>query len=245
MWFMKYAIIGGTNMEALPIPYREEAIGTPYGDVVIFRGMLDCGQEVIFRYRHGVLFRHDPPDINYRANIYAMHMLGVTHIIGLSAVGACDYGFKLGTVCLINDFIDLTKNRPVSFEREHRLALHTGMEDVCNPELNDALEQLILQRKIPYSGRAIYACVEGPRFETAAEVRMIRMLGAQIIGMTLVPEAPLARELGMNYSAIGIVTNYSTGMTSYVTDDGIGCVMNEMRDQVLDICFDLIKSKTC
>ena len=74
---------------------------------------------------------------------------------------------------------------------------------------------------------------------------MIRMLGAQIIGMTLVPEAPLARELGMNYSAIGIVTNYSTGMTSYVTDDGIGCVMNEMRDQVLDICFDLIKNKTC
>ena len=84
-------------MEALPIPYREEVVGTPYGDVVIFRGKHELRAEVIFRFRHGVLFRHDPPDINYRANIYAMHMLGVTHIIGLSSVGACDYAFKLGT----------------------------------------------------------------------------------------------------------------------------------------------------
>lgn len=81
---MKYAIIGGTNLESLPIPYKEEVVGTPYGDVVIHRGSLACGQEVIFRFRHGVLFRHDPADINYRANIYAMQMLGVTHIIGLS-----------------------------------------------------------------------------------------------------------------------------------------------------------------
>ena len=66
-----------------------------------------------------------------------------------------------------------------------------------------------------------------------------------VIGMTLVPEAPLARELGMYYSAIGVVTNYSTGMTSYVTDDGIGSVMCEMRDSVFDVCFDLIKNKTC
>ena len=110
-----------------------------------------------------------PPDINYRANIYALHSLGVTHIIGLSSVGACDYSFKLGTVCLINDFIDFTKNRILSFEREHRLALHTGMEDVCSPSLSDALEQRILAHDLPYSGRAIYACTEGPRFETAAE----------------------------------------------------------------------------
>ena len=143
---MKYAIIGGTNLESLPIPYKEEVVGTPYGDVVIYRGSLACGQEVIFRFRHGVLFRHDPADINYRANIYAMQMLGVTHIIGLSSVGACDYGFKVGTVCLINDFIDMTKKRPLSFELDHRLALHTGMEDVFSPELNDELEHLILSK---------------------------------------------------------------------------------------------------
>ncbi len=242
---MKYAIIGGNNVEALPIPYKEELIKTPYGDIVIFRGMLDCGEEVIFRYRHGVLSRHDPPDINYRANIYAMHMLGVTHIIGLSSVGACDYACKLGTLCLVSDFIDLTKSRPRSFERERRLALHTGMEDVFNPELNDALERLILEKNLPYSGRAIYCCTEGPRFETAAEVHMMRMLGAQIIGMTLVPEAPLARDLGMNYSAIGIISNYATGMMSYVTDEDISTVMGTMRAKVFDVCFDLIRNSVC
>ena len=242
---MKYAIIGGTNMEAPPIPYIEDAISTPYGDVVIFRGKLDCGEEVIFRTRHGVLFRNDAPDINYRANIYALHMLGVTHVIGLASVGACDYGIKVGTVCLINDFIDLTKSRPSSFLREHRDALHTGMEDVFSPEINDTLEQLILSEKIPYSGRAIYACTEGPRFETAAEIRMIRILGAQITGMTLVPEAPLARDLGMQYAAIGIVTNYCTGMMSYVTDDGIGTVMNDMRESVFQLCFSLVQNKVC
>ena len=242
---MKYAIIGGTNMEAPPIPYIEDAISTPYGDVVIYRGKLDCGEEVIFRTRHGVLFRNDAPDINYRANMYALHMLGVTHVIGLASVGACDYGIKVGTVCLINDFIDLTKSRPSSFLREHRAALHTGMEDVFSPEINDTLEQLILSEKIPYSGRAIYACTEGPRFETAAEIRMIRILGAQITGMTLVPEAPLARDLGMQYAAIGIVSNYCTGMMSYVTDDGIGTVMNDMRESVFQLCFSLIQNKIC
>jgi 5'-methylthioadenosine phosphorylase len=242
---MKYAIIGGTNLESLPIPYREEAIGTPYGDVVIYRGTLECGQEVIFRFRHGVLFHHDPADINYRANIYAMRMLGVTHIIGLSSVGACDYGFKVGTVCLVNDFIDMTKRRPGSFEQEHRLALHTGMEDVFSPALNDALEHLILEKKLPYSGRAIYCCTEGPRFETAAEVRMFRMLGAQIVGQTLVPEAPLARDLGIEYAAIGILSNYATGMMSYVTDDSIGSVMRDMRGSVFDLCFEFIQSQSC
>jgi 5'-methylthioadenosine phosphorylase len=242
---MKYAIIGGTNMDTLPIPFLEDAISTPYGDVVLYRGKLDCGTEIIFRARHGVLFRQDPPEINYRANIYALHMLGVTHVLGLASVGACDYGIKVGSVCLINDFIDLTKSRPSSFLREHRSTLHTGMEDVFSPELNDSLEKLILGANVPYSGRAIYACTEGPRFETAAEIRMIRILGAQITGMTLVPEAPLARDLGMQYAAIGMVTNYCTGMTSYVTDDSIGSVMSKMRESVFSLCFSLIQSTAC
>ncbi len=241
---MQFAIVGGTNMETPPVPYREQAVVTPYGDVVVFRITLSDGHKVIFLSRHGVLYRSDPPDINYRANIYALRSLGVTHVLGVSSVGACDYSYKLGTLCLVSDFIDFTKNRILSFEREHRLALHTGMEDVCNPQLNDALEHLILERSLPYSGRAIYACTEGPRFETASEVRMFRTLGAQIIGMTLVPEAPLARDLGMQYAAIGVISNYGTGMMSYVTDDGIEEVISGMRKNVFDLCFDLIRKES-
>lgn len=239
---MKLAIIGGTNIETLPIPYREQAVSTPYGDVVVFRAALEGGNEVLFLSRHGVLYGLDPGQINYRANVFALHELGVTDVVGVTSVGTCDYTYRLGSLCLITDFLDFTRSRPASFEREHRQSLHTGMEDVFSPRLNDTLERMILARGLPYSGRTIYACTEGPRFETAAEVRMLRMLGAQVIGMTIVPEAPLCRDLGLSYTAIGIVANYCTGMTCEVTDQGIDEVMAQRRDDVFDLCFDLIRS---
>lgn len=237
---MKFAIIGGTNIETLPIPYREQAVSTPYGDVVVFRAQLD-GHEFLFLSRHGVLYRYDPGQINYRANIYALHSLGVTNVIGITSVGTCDYTHRLGSFCLLSDFIDFTRMRESSFEREHRLALHTGMEEAFSTELNDTLERLILERGLPYAGRVTYACTEGPRFETAAEIRMLRMLGAQVIGMTILPEAPLARELDIRYAAIGIIANYGTGMTGEVTDRGIDDVMADNREAVFELCFDLIR----
>ena len=238
---MKIAIIGGTSIQKLPIRYREQAVSTPYGDVVVFKGKLKEGIEVIFLSRHGVLSADDPGDINYRANVYALHQIGVTHAISVTSVGACDYSFQPGEYCLINDFIDFTKTRPSSFEREHRKALHTGMENVFSPELNEMLQELIHQHGLPYGGRAIYACTEGPRFETAAESRAMRSLGAQVVGQTIVPEAPLCRDLGIEYAAIGLVTNYCTGMTGVVNDEVIDSVMDKNRDNIFAICFDLIR----
>ncbi len=241
---MKIAIIGGTNIETLPMRYREQAVSTPYGDVVVFKGKLKEGNEVIFLSRHGVLYANDPSNINYRANIYALHQIGVTHVIGVSSVGACDYALHLGEYCLINDFIDFTKMRYSSFEREHRKDLHTGMEDVFSSSLNDTLEELIQQHGLPYSGRAVYACMEGPRFETAAETRAIRMLGGQVVGQTIIPEAPLCRDLGMEYAALSLITNYCTGMTGLVNDVVIEHVMDENRDDIFELCFDLIRRMT-
>ncbi|MEG1525474.1 MAG: MTAP family purine nucleoside phosphorylase [Clostridia bacterium] len=237
---MRFAIIGGTNIETPPIPYREETVSTPYGDVVLYRAKLEDDHQVIFLSRHGVLSKSDPGQVNYRANVYALDKIGVTHVIGVTSVGACDYSYKLGALCLISDFIDFTKSRPLSFDREHRKNLHTGMEDVLNPGLNDTLERLITELGIPYSGRATYACSEGPRFETAAEIRALRMLGAQVTGMTLVPEAPLCKDLGLTYAAIGIIANHCTGMTSYVTDEDIGAVMATIRQRVFNLCFELV-----
>ena len=103
------------------------------------------------------------------------------------------------------------------------------------------LEVGIKERSLPYAGRVIYACTEGPRFETAAEIRMLRMLGAQTVGMTIVPEAPLARDLNMHYAGIGVVANYCTGMTEEVTDIAIDEIMASVRDSVFDLCFDLVR----
>jgi 5'-methylthioadenosine phosphorylase len=241
---MKIAIIGGTNIETLPIRYREQAVSTPYGDVVVFKGKLKEGNEVIFLSRHGVLYARDPGEINYRANIYALHQIGVTHVIGITSVGACDYSLHLGEYCLINDFLDFTKQRYSSFEREHRIDLHTVMDNVFSNSLNDTLEELISQHGLPYSGRAVYACMEGPRFETPAEARAIRMLGGQVVGQTIIPEAPLCRDLGMEYAALGLITNYCTGMTGVVNDVVIEHVMDENRADIFDLCFDLIRRMT-
>ena len=241
---MKIAIIGGTNIETLPIRYREQAVSTPYGDVVVFKGKLKEGNEVIFLSRHGVLYARDPSEINYRANIYALHQIGVTHVIGITSVGACDYALHLGEYCLINDFLDFTKQRYSSFEREHRKDLHTVMDNVFSSSLNETLEELISQHGLPYSGRAVYACMEGPRFETPAEARAIRMLGGQVVGQTIIPEAPLCRDLGMEYAALGLITNYCTGMTGVVNDVVIEHVMDENRADIFDLCFDLIRRMT-
>ena len=241
---MKIAIIGGTNIETLPMRYREQAVSTPYGDVVVFKGKLKEGNEVIFLSRHGVLYARDPGEINYRANIYALHQIGVTHVIGITSVGACDYSLHLGEYCLINDFLDFTKQRYSSFEREHRIDLHTVMDNVFSNSLNETLEELISQHGLPYSGRAVYACMEGPRFETPAEARAIRMLGGQVVGQTIIPEAPLCRDLGMEYAALGLITNYCTGMTGVVNDVVIEHVMDENRADIFDLCFDLIRRMT-
>lgn len=240
---MRYAIIGGNNLEPLPIPYHEEAVSTPYGDVALYYGQLPDGNEVIFRPRQGILYNYDPADINYRANIYALYRIGVTHIVGIASVGACDCNFQLGSVCLMSDFIDFTKTRRATFDRKHRQYLHTGMEDVFSIKLNNALEKRIRARDMPYAGRVIYAATEGPRFETAAEVRMYRMMGAQVMGMTLVPEAPLARELGLHYTALGIICNYCTGMIPRVTDDGIDDVIQQTRQGVFELLFDLTREE--
>ena len=236
---MKLAVIGGTNVDTLSIPYRERAVTTPYGDAVVLFAKLENGKDFLFMSRQDVLTPRDPGQINYRANIYALHKLGVTHVIGLTPVGTCDYTFHLGSFCLVSDFLDFTKSRPSSFSMQHRSTRHTGMEDVFNPELCDRIEKLILKRGYPYAGRTIYACTEGPRFETAAEIRMIRMLGAQTTGMVLVPEAPLCRDLGMEYAAIGIIANYCTGMTAEVTDTGIDEIMKNRREELFDLLFEL------
>ena len=239
---MKFAIIGGTNIETLPIPYCEQAVSTPYGDAVVCRGKLEDGKEVLFLPRHGVLNDVDSCRINYRANIFALHQLGVTHVIGVTRVGTCDYTFKLGSVCLVTDFIDFTRSRKSTFYREHRIARHVSMENVFSPTMNDVLERCITQSGLPYAGRTVYACTEGPRFETAAEVRMLRMLGAQVVGMVMVPEAPLCRQLGMEYAGVCIVSNYCTGMAGEVRDENIREIVLEHRADVFDLCFDLIRN---
>ena len=165
----------------------------------------------------------------------------MTHIISISVMGTCDYSFRLGSFCLISDFIDFTTLRENSFRMEHRLVRHAGIDDVFGSHMTDALEEIIEGEQIPYEGRVIYACVDGPRYETAAEARMMRALDAQVIGITLVPEAPLCREVCIKYASIGIIARYATGMDQDVTDEDLLRISAQHKGRALDVALKAIE----
>ena len=237
---MKYAIIGG-KPEDLQRPYTTATIITPYGDATLCRVQLKNGDEAVFIARHGFYDTVDARDVNYRANIFALSQYDVTHVISITAVGTCDHAHKAGQYCLISDFIDFTKHRESSFAPEHRQKKHVGMEEVFDPTLTKNIEDAIIEAGLPYSGRVVYAATDGPRFETASEVRMMRMAGAQVIGMVLVPEAILAAERDLRYAGIGIIANYATGMSRPIRDTDIDEVGDSKKTTAIHMLLDFIE----
>ena len=239
---MKFAIIGCNSEDAITFPHHAEVVTTPYGNARVIHATLPNGREVDFLTRHSVCLQEDAYETNFRANIFALYLCGVTHIISISVMGTCDYSFQLGSFCLISDFIDFTRLRESSFRIEHRLVRHAGMDDVFDAHLTDALEEVIEAEKIPYEGRAVYAALDGPRYETAAEARMIRALDAQVMGITLVPEAPLCREVCIKYASIGIIARYATGMDRDVTDEDLLRISAQHKGRALEVALKAIEA---
>lgn len=166
--------------------------------------------------RHGRDHATPPHLVNYRANIWALHKLGVRKILATAAVGSLSSNFRSGGLVLLDQFLDFTKSRPSTFyDGGQQGVLHVDMtEPYCSAlrqDIMDAAEQI----GIAVNNGACYVCTEGPRFETPAEIRMFQRLGADLVGMTSVPEVVLARELGMCYASIGMVTNEAAGISSH------------------------------
>ena len=188
---------------------------TPYGSVEPVVGKLS-NREVVFMSRHGGGHATPPHLVNYRANIWAIRELGVRKILATAAVGSLSREFRLGQLVLLDQFLDFTKSRPQTFyEGGKQGVLHVDMtEPYCS-----AVRKVILEASeligLPVKNGACYVCTEGPRFETPAEIRMFQRLGADLVGMTSVPEVVLARELGMCYASIGMVTNEAAGISTH------------------------------
>ena len=188
---------------------------TPYGSVEPVVGKF-TNREIVFMSRHGRAHATPPHLVNYRANIWALRKLGVQKIIATAAVGSLSSNFRLGELVLLDQFLDFTKSRPQTFyEGGQQGVLHVDMtEPYCSAVrqvIMDASEQL----EFAVKNGACYVCTEGPRFETPAEIRMFQRLGADLVGMTSVPEVVLARELGMCYASIGMVTNEAAGIATH------------------------------
>ncbi|MBI09296.1 MAG: S-methyl-5'-thioadenosine phosphorylase [Rhodospirillaceae bacterium] len=203
-------VIGGSGLYEIDglTDVREEMVETPYGapsDNLII-GSLE-GQTVVFLPRHGRGHKHSPTSLNFRANIDAMKRLGVTEIISLSAVGSLREDLAPGDFVIIDQFIDRTFAREKSFFGKGCVA-HVSMADPTCRRLGDAIQAAAVASDIPIKQGGTYLVMEGPQFSTRAESNLYRQWGCDVIGMTNMPEAKLAREAEICYATIAMVTDY-------------------------------------
>ncbi|HHY48024.1 MAG TPA: S-methyl-5'-thioadenosine phosphorylase [Firmicutes bacterium] len=213
---MRVAIIGGTGVldPGLLKDICEHVISTPYGDAAVKTGTYG-EEEVAFIARHGWTHSIPPHKVNYRANISALKQIGVTRIIATSAVGSLNPDMKPGDCVVLDQFIDFTKARASTFfDGGDGGVVHTDFTEPYCKEIRACLIKAGQDLGIPTHVRGTYVATEGPRFETAAEIRMFRLLGGDVVGMTNVPECVLAREAGICYAAVAVVTNFAAGISS-------------------------------
>ncbi|WP_088187598.1 S-methyl-5'-thioadenosine phosphorylase [Desulfosporosinus sp. FKA] len=212
----QFALIGGTGVENFTLTDQcLLTVETPYGTVRPTVGKI-AGREIVFLSRHGHGHAAPPHLVNYRANIWALHSLGVRKILATAAVGSLSRNYRLGELVLLSQFLDFTKSRPQTFfAGEDQGVLHVDMTEPYCPSLKKAVLDVSEKIGIVVKDGACYVCTEGPRFETPAEIRMFQQLGADVVGMTSVPEVVLARELGMCYASVGMVTNEAAGIADH------------------------------
>lgn len=204
------ALIAGTGIEAWPLDQaRDHRVATPYGEVLV-RLARFAGQDLLVVPRHGPGHSLPPHRVNSRGMIWALKGLGVTKVVASSAVGAIDPGLRPGDLRVVDDLLDFTRQRPLTFFDAPGQVRHVDMTDAYCPRLSALLKQAVGQ---PVGeGLLIYAATEGPRFETPAEIRALAQLGARVVGMTQAPEVTLAREAGLCYAAVAVVTNPAAGL---------------------------------
>lgn len=209
---MAIAIIGGSGTGALINGDEPQVVVTPYGEALVTPSHWG-GREILFLARHGVGHAVPPHRINYRANIWALQALGARDVVALSAVGSLNTRMAPGDFVLLGQFLDWTHGRPSTFfDGDDGRVVHVDMTEPYCPRLTGYLTHagMFLDDHLHVGG--VYACTEGPRFETPAEIKALRILGADLVGMTNVPEVALAREAGLCYTAVAMVSNWAAGI---------------------------------
>ncbi len=210
-----FAIIGGTGMtqlSCLEISHRQ-IVRTPYGEP---SGPLTFGrikkQEIVFLARHGYGNTIPPHMVNYRANLWALHSLNPTRVVSVTSVGGIFADLTPGKIVIPDQIIDHTYGREFTyFENTEKPITHIDFtEPYCGVTRGRIMEAAKLENEKIIDG-GVYAATQGPRLETAAEINMLEREGADMVGMTGMPESALAKELGLRYATIAVVANYAAG----------------------------------
>jgi len=248
----KVAIIGGSGVYKQDYleNEREITVETKYGSVLMKQAIYK-GRNVFFMARHGGEHKMLPHLINYRANIAALKKLEVDAILATAAVGTINRDMPPGSRVIIDQFIDFTKQRPLTFfEGEEGFVVHIDYSEPYCPEIRSSIIQAGRRLGQHLINGGCYVCCEGPRFETPAEIKMFQNWGADVVGMTNVPEVVLAREAGLCYATIALPTNYAAGVAAepLTHEEVLEAMENDKPDldRLLAACLEEIKpEQTC
>ena len=213
---VRIGLVGGSGFEQLIGQGETRRIDTPYGpspDITI--AQID-GVNVAFLPRHGTRHEFPPHKVNYRANIWSLKQLGVERIVATNAVGAMRESYRPGNLVIPVDLVDFTRLRNQTFYDSDPV-VHVDVTDVYCPEIRKILIEASRRSSRKTWNESILACTDGPRYETPAEIMMMRNAGCDVVGMTSAPEAFLARELEICYGAVCIVTNMAAGLQKTLT----------------------------
>ena len=231
-------IIGGSGVYEITEKAdscKIELIKTDYGEVEV--SLLEIfDKNVAFIPRHASGHSIPPHKINFRANIEALKQVGVTQIIATNSVGSMNEEMPPGSFVIPDDFLDFSQNRIKTFYENK--VVHIDVTEPYCPTLRDILAE---------SGDVIlggtYVCTEGPRFETPAEIKMFKMLGGDLVGMTGIPEVVLAREREMCYNSICIVSNYASGISpDELTIDEVFEMVSQKEAELLELIYNFIRN---
>jgi 5'-methylthioadenosine phosphorylase len=232
---IKVGIIGGSGMDdpRLMKNKKEKKVKTPYGSPssALTVGKIE-GVDTVILARHGKGHSIYPTGVNFRANIYALKKEGCTHILATTAVGSLRENIKPGDLVFVDQFIDHTKHRALTFHDEK--VIHTPMAEPFCKELRTLLVKSARELKLRHHPKGTVITIEGPRFSTKAESHMFRSFGADVINMSTVPEVILARELGICYQTIAMSTDYDCWKEGEepVTWEMIMAIMNKNSENV-------------
>lgn len=230
-------IIGGSGVYEITNKadnIEKKLIKTEYGEVEV--SILDIfDKKVAFIPRHAAGHSIPPHKINFRANIDALKEVGVTQIIATNSVGSMNLEMPPGSFVIPNDFLDFTENRDKTYYENQVVHI-----DVTEPYCN-RLKDVINSCGDVITG-GTYVCTQGPRFETPAEIKMFKLLGGDLVGMTGVPEVTLARERAICYNSICIVSNYASGISEdNLTIDEVFEMVKSKENELLNLIYEVIK----
>lgn len=211
---MNIGIIGGSGLSELDIKRETISIKTPYGEPSCYYEIEDFNTtRILFLRRHGLKHSIPPHQVNYRANIFGFKELETERIIGIFAVGTLNEKIPPGSIVIPDQIIDFTQGMRKNTFFENGRVVHIDFTEPFCRELRNCLIETAQRLDLRVVSSGTYICVNGPRLETAAEIRFFKTIGADIVGMTIMPEASLSREMELCYAAVGVVANYAAGIS--------------------------------